>query len=615
MGANIPSWTEEALGKRMTPDEFVKNPEAQEKVFEHHFGKSVQKYGNPYDAASVWFSGRPMARAGNASDVLGTTVPGYVSKFRSAYEGEGAPRPPGLVPGEERRAAGVEYVKGKEEPSMFGNLVEKASSRDFFVPALSFVGSMLSSKSPYLAGAIGEGIVGGVSAYQSEKKAQLDTAKGIMDLIKDRFTPTYDSTTKTTKFFDKNTGSFAQPGQVQGVAYDMMVQAGLNPKQWGVNVPDAKGPIPGAIGAIPAIGAQKPGETPAKPGDTAPQQPGQAKTEEKAPVLERTEMGVQQLKDDVRRNPEKYGLEKDRRPDNWQAKIDGMRKDAEELGNRGRSSEASQQLATANLEQQRLDKAIEDAVSLQAKENEDLVKARSESVKGYRQSIGKRLEIYDKERAELMRLADIYGAFQTGRLEEYKAKIESMAKGVGMEKFIPKILEGDAAAFDAAMKTALKRAFEAVDANNMARAPKAALQEGILTVPGPTLDPGAVYEMIGRSLGEMDYEHAKDKSYLDRPFGTDPVKFLSEQSDKKGELLQKKYQEAFGSLPVPKGAKPEFVRGLEKSFGFTAKGTEASPAERQAAPAPVRANSEQEFNALPSGTVFIGPDGVTRRKP
>jgi hypothetical protein len=190
-----------------------------------------------------------------------------------------------------------------------------------------------------------------------------------------------------------------------------------------------------------------------------------------------------------------------------------------------------------------------------------------------------------------------------------------MANGVGMGEFIPKILKGDAAAFDAAMKTALKRAFEAVDANNMARAPKAALQEGILTVPGPTLDPGAVYEMIGRSLGEMDYEHAKDKSYLDRPFGTDPVKFLSEQSDKKGEMLQKKYQEAFGSLPVPKGAKPEFVRGLEKSFNFRAKGSEASPAEREAAPAPVRANSEQEFNALPSGTVFIGPDGVTRRKP
>jgi hypothetical protein len=56
-------------------------------VFETQFGKSVAKYGNPADAASVWFSGRPLAKAGNASDVLGTTVPQYAQKFMAAYEG------------------------------------------------------------------------------------------------------------------------------------------------------------------------------------------------------------------------------------------------------------------------------------------------------------------------------------------------------------------------------------------------------------------------------------------------------------------------------------------------------------------------------------------------
>jgi hypothetical protein len=87
MGANIPSWTKEALGSSMTPSEFLASPEAQEAVFETQFGKSVAKYGNPADAASVWFSGRPLAKAGNASDVLGTTVPQYVQKFMAAYEG------------------------------------------------------------------------------------------------------------------------------------------------------------------------------------------------------------------------------------------------------------------------------------------------------------------------------------------------------------------------------------------------------------------------------------------------------------------------------------------------------------------------------------------------
>jgi hypothetical protein len=87
MGANIPSWTKEALGRSMTPAEFLASPEAQERVFETYFGKSVAKYGNPADAASVWFSGRPLAKAGNASDVLGMTVPQYVQKFMAAYEG------------------------------------------------------------------------------------------------------------------------------------------------------------------------------------------------------------------------------------------------------------------------------------------------------------------------------------------------------------------------------------------------------------------------------------------------------------------------------------------------------------------------------------------------
>lgn len=87
MGANIPAWTKEALGQSMTPAEFLASPEAQERVFETQFGKSVAKYGNPADAASVWFSGRPLAKAGNAADVLGTTVPQYAQKFMAAYEG------------------------------------------------------------------------------------------------------------------------------------------------------------------------------------------------------------------------------------------------------------------------------------------------------------------------------------------------------------------------------------------------------------------------------------------------------------------------------------------------------------------------------------------------
>jgi hypothetical protein len=87
MDFNIGPWTEKYLGKRMTPEEFLASPQAQDAVFNGEFGSYVQKYGNPQDAASMWFSGRPMAAAGNASDGY-NTVPQYVEKFTNAMGGE-----------------------------------------------------------------------------------------------------------------------------------------------------------------------------------------------------------------------------------------------------------------------------------------------------------------------------------------------------------------------------------------------------------------------------------------------------------------------------------------------------------------------------------------------
>lgn len=81
MGNNIPSWTKEVLGRAMSPDEFLRDHAAQDAVFNAKFGQSVRKYGNPQDAASVWFTGKPLAQGAGRRDVLGTTGAGYVSKF------------------------------------------------------------------------------------------------------------------------------------------------------------------------------------------------------------------------------------------------------------------------------------------------------------------------------------------------------------------------------------------------------------------------------------------------------------------------------------------------------------------------------------------------------
>ena len=84
MDFNIGPWTEKYVGRRMTPQEFLASPEAQEAVFRGEFGGNVEKYGSPQEAASVWFTGQPMSRGANRKDILGTTGSGYINKFNRA---------------------------------------------------------------------------------------------------------------------------------------------------------------------------------------------------------------------------------------------------------------------------------------------------------------------------------------------------------------------------------------------------------------------------------------------------------------------------------------------------------------------------------------------------
>lgn len=84
MGAYIPSWTKEALGKSMTPQQFLNDPVAQDAVARQRMGNLYQKYGNVNDVASVWFSGRPYAKAMDAQDITGTSTRKYVAMVAAA---------------------------------------------------------------------------------------------------------------------------------------------------------------------------------------------------------------------------------------------------------------------------------------------------------------------------------------------------------------------------------------------------------------------------------------------------------------------------------------------------------------------------------------------------
>lgn len=86
MEANIGPWSEEILGRTVTADEFLANPDIQDQIFDGKFGQYVALYGEA-GAAQAWFAGPGGVGKLGRSDVLGTTVGGYTEKFMAALGG------------------------------------------------------------------------------------------------------------------------------------------------------------------------------------------------------------------------------------------------------------------------------------------------------------------------------------------------------------------------------------------------------------------------------------------------------------------------------------------------------------------------------------------------
>lgn len=86
MESNIGPWSQEALGRAVTAEEFMKNPHIQDAIFDHRFGSYVNKYG-PEGAAQAWFAGPGGVGKTGRRDVLGTTVGDYGKRFMNAVGG------------------------------------------------------------------------------------------------------------------------------------------------------------------------------------------------------------------------------------------------------------------------------------------------------------------------------------------------------------------------------------------------------------------------------------------------------------------------------------------------------------------------------------------------
>jgi hypothetical protein len=94
--------------------------------------------------------------------------------------GAAAPNPPratGVIPPEEiaARSPIATLLGGMFGDNMKPETKQALKSENLWVPLIAGVGSMLASKSPYLGTAIGEGLVGGTSAYTGLQKQQSES--------------------------------------------------------------------------------------------------------------------------------------------------------------------------------------------------------------------------------------------------------------------------------------------------------------------------------------------------------------------------------------------------------------------------------------------------------
>lgn len=145
------------------------DPNSMEALMAYNAGPNAGEYAKKVMSTAGLGGANLPARVSEASPERATGIAGGERPDRAtpglAGPGRG-PMDPASAPFYTltRAARGKE---GKESP-----VGEALMSENLWVPALAGIGSMLASKSPYLAGAVGEGLQGGTSAYTGLQKLQ-----------------------------------------------------------------------------------------------------------------------------------------------------------------------------------------------------------------------------------------------------------------------------------------------------------------------------------------------------------------------------------------------------------------------------------------------------------
>jgi hypothetical protein len=601
MEGNIGPWTKTALGKEMTPEEFRRDNDAQDTVFNKIWGDNYRKFGNVPDAVSMWASGRPAAEGAKTRDIVfGTSTGAYIDDATRKILGKDfKPAEPGVS-----RESPI--GRGSTLGDVFKSITPDSipTNENFWIPALSGVGSMLASNRPTFLGALGEGLVGGVGGYQTMQKQHAEMAKGVLDLVKTRFTRTQDDNGNTI-FYDTTLGRRVSPEQVQGTISGMFENLGLNPKAYGYSAAPQAPSAPTAPGTAPAVVDQS------KPSakDQPKQPPANASDAEKVsttPAININEMNYGQLDSHARQNPSEWGLDKG--PNNildLQAQEAALRKRAAMLrvGDPEQAPQATAALQEAEKIHDRIDKYVERAISDQALKNKAFAESSSKAVNDRRDDISKRAVHLDAAQSDLKLLANTLSNFETGRSAELQGNIGGWLNDTGLIRLLPadtaERLKNAPGSVDLVAKEAMQAAMQDLVDKHMIRAPVGGVKAIIQKLPNINTDPSAAYALVARMMGEVRQNQNMDLAYSKEKFGTDPRTWEQKWLENKENKLDYHVNQAFKELPRNPNISRNKIEELERTWGPFASESKTSeplgkPASAPAAPAGPKAGVVQD---------------------
>lgn len=141
MASNVGPWSREVLGREVTPQEFLSNPQLQDQIFSAKFGSYVEKYG-PEGAAKAWFAGEKGMNDPNRRDILGTSVADYGRKFMNALgpsQANAAPVSQAVAPAATRgaTAGAMSNFFDQFDAPQDGPVVQQQSPQAAVAPAVS----------------------------------------------------------------------------------------------------------------------------------------------------------------------------------------------------------------------------------------------------------------------------------------------------------------------------------------------------------------------------------------------------------------------------------------------------------------------------------------------